>query len=104
MKRHFDYDPFTGITQTFHMDADSDTFVIEERQDLTALIDSNRAKFNEYSGPSDKWGDIAHVASIPPIIANELMRSGVAFDRKALRKWLDNPDNAVFRTRPGHLS
>jgi len=103
MKRHFDFDPLTGITQTFHMDAGSDTFWIEETQDLTPLIDANKAKFNEFSGPRDKWGDLAHVASIPFLLANQLMQEGKIWDQEYLRRWVNDSDNAVFRTRPGRI-
>lgn len=102
--RFFDYDPFTGIRQDFEYDAGTDTFVIRELQDIQPHIEANKAKFNEFSSGRDKWGDMSLVASVPPIIANQLMMEGKIHDQKWLRAWLDNPDNAVFRTRPGRLT
>jgi len=45
-------------------------------------------------------------ASIPAEIINTLNREGIMrgyhiLDQKALVKWLNNPDNRVFRTRGG---
>ena len=38
------------------------------------------------------------VAEIPNIVIDQLMREGRWTDRKAMKKWLNDPDNKMFRT------
>jgi hypothetical protein len=33
----------------------------------------------------------------------ELKQQGIIDDPKALRRWLNDPDNRYFRTRPGRV-
>lgn len=108
-RRFFDYDPFTGITEWFHATDDGEGFTLEATQDITALVDANKAAFNEFSSGRDSFGDGAtlngksHVARIPAVIHAKLTREGIVRDPVALKRWLNDPDNAVFRTRPGVL-
>lgn len=109
MPRFFDYDPFTGVTQIFHESDDGETFTIEDRQDIEPLVELNKAQFNSFTSARDSWGDGAelthrsHVARIPAVIHAELIRKGITRDPVAMRRWLNDPDNAVFRTRPGNV-
>jgi hypothetical protein len=43
------------------------------------------------------------VASIPMGVYMELDAKGIARDEKAFARWLDDPDQRAFRTRPGRL-
>lgn len=98
-KRIFSQDPTTGITKYWHV-SDKGEYVIETVQDVSKIADLNRAEYNE--SPS-KWGDVNKVASIPLPVYYDLKRRGIADDPKALRKWLNDRDNQVFRTRAGTL-
>lgn len=98
MKRLLDYDPTFGIANIFHYDESNDTFTIEAKQDLTGLIDDNRRKMN---GPHGRWGDGQTVASVPLTIYQEWIADGRYRDQAFLKRWLNDPDNAVFRVRPG---
>ena len=42
--------------------------------------------------------DTVKVASIPLVIWRQLQRLGITNDEQALFKWLNDPDNRVFRT------
>jgi hypothetical protein len=42
--------------------------------------------------------DVIKVASIPLVIWNRLKKLGITNDEKALNAWLNDSDNAVFRT------
>jgi hypothetical protein len=42
--------------------------------------------------------DSVHVARIPLVIYRQLQRLGITKDRKVFERWLNDPDNAVFRT------
>ena len=62
-ERFFDYDPLTGIKETFVETEDG--FAIRQEQDVTPFIEANKAK--QGSG-RDYWkagGDLRHEATIP---------------------------------------
>lgn len=99
-RRLFGHDPATGVTEYFHYDETNDTFLIETVQDIEAIAEANKASFNAYSG-HEKWGDGDKVAHIPNVVLQDLMRSGKLWDQAFMKRWLNDPDNQVFRTRPG---
>ena len=100
-KRLFDEDPATGTKEYFHYDDDSDTFTIETQQDVSGLVDANRQLYND---SSSNWnGDVHRVASIPMNVYMDLQRRGILDDQAAFKRWLNNPDNRYFRTRPGKV-
>jgi DNA-directed RNA polymerase specialized sigma54-like protein len=101
-KRHFDYDPVTGLNEVFIWNDDG-TFTIQVQQDVEPAIEANKKIFNEYSGPRDKWGEMHRVASIPLSIYQEWLQSGKTKDKTFIKRWLNDPDNAAFRTRPGKV-
>ena len=70
---------------------------------MTEIVDYNKAERNMHDERSPWKGDMHRVASIPLVLWQELQRKGIATDNKALMKWLDDPDNMAFRTRPGRL-
>jgi hypothetical protein len=95
---------FIGKRQsTFHATDDGDGFVIEDKQDIQPVIDQTKESYANIDERA-KWGDLGFVGQIPFVIWDQLVREGIAQDDKALLKWLDNPDNQVFRMRPGRLS
>lgn len=99
-KRIFDTDPLTGITRYWHVKENGE-FVIETEQRLD-VDDSNTTQRN-MTDKRTKWGDVNKVASIPLSVYYSLKREGIADDPAALKKWLNDPDNRVFRTREGTL-
>lgn len=107
MKRLFDFDPVTGTTQWFHYDESEDSFTIETQQNIDALIEQNKDQFNSFSSGKDRWGDAigqsTHVARIDLNTYMDLQRKGILRDPVAMKRWLNDPDNAVFRTRPGRV-
>lgn len=106
-RRFFDRDELTGITQFYHYDASNDTFLIEDVQDIEGIVENNKRRFNEFTSGKDRWGDEfderTHVARIPMVVYQELLTSGAYRDRAYMKRWLNDPDNAVFRTRPGRV-
>lgn len=101
MKKVLDFDPAAGITRVFHYDdaANDNDFRIETIQETTDIIEENRRAFND----ADKGfkGDMTHVARIPLTVFMHLQKSGIAKDPVAMRRWLNDPDNAAFRVKPG---
>ena len=47
--------------------------------------------------------DFRHGAEVPIIIYNKAVREGWVNDPKAWKKWLNNPDNKLFRTWKGKV-
>lgn len=101
MKRVFDTNPSLGITRYWHHETDTDTVQIETVQDVTDVVESNKSARND---ASSGWkGDLHKVASIPMAVYYDLKSKGILDDEKALRAWLNDPDNRYFRTKPGRV-
>lgn len=104
--RVIDIDPYTGIKTLWHDDVVGESAYIEEVQDVEAILDANRAAYNQVDERArfgDKFNQYTHVARIPAVIVNQMMREGVWGDPQAMKKWLNDRDNAAFRTRPGNV-
>jgi hypothetical protein len=97
-KRIFDTDPLTGITRYWHM-KDNGEFVIETEQRIN--VDAANTRARNATDKRTKWGEMARVASIPLSVYYDLKRKGIVDDPKAMKKWLNDPDNRAFRTREG---
>ena len=103
-RRMLDYDPATGTTQWFHFDNSTGKMGLETQQDVTAIVESTKGAFNPVDERANWKGDVHRVASIPMLIYNDLAKISNNFkDQAVIRKWLNDKDNRVFRTRPGKL-
>jgi hypothetical protein len=100
--RLFDLDPLQKIRRLFHWDNSSDSFVIETQQEVTDIVEANKSLYSEIDARA-RYGEMDRVASIPMNIYMDLQKSGIADDPKAFKRWLNDPDNRVFRTRPGRI-
>ena len=110
MKRQLAYDKATGITQWFHYDEITGDMGLETEQDVTAIVEHNKALFNQvgerarYGSPLKQSVGQTLLATVPTSIHHELMKiTNNGKDQKAFNKWLNDPDNRVFRTRPGRV-
>lgn len=108
MARVFDVDPAAKKREIFHYDHTNDTSYIETVQDVTAIAEENKslhAMVDERAG----WkGDWHRVASIPDAVIVDLNNKGIlrgyhCVDERAFKRWLNDGDNKVFRTRPGRI-
>jgi hypothetical protein len=104
MKRILDYDPATKTVQFYHEDELTGDVALETRQDITPIVEHNKALFNQVDERA-RWGNgQTHIATIPNSILVKLAKITNNFkDKAAFDRWMDNPDNRVFRTRPGKL-
>lgn len=98
-KKLFDRDPQLGITKYWHV-KDNGEYVVETVQDVTGIAEYNKRSYNN---TDKKWNDLNKVASIPLSVYYDLKRRGIADDPVALKKWMNDSDNQVFRTRQGRL-
>ena len=94
-----DRDADMGTTEYFYSDGEGGG-VIETVQDVTDIIEHNKYVANEDTG---RFGDLNRVASYPLVIYHELKSKGILDDDKAYRRWLNDPDNRVFRCKLGKV-
>lgn len=108
--RELDYDPITKTRRTFHWDRDGN-YVIDTQQDVTDVLEQNKA-LHAMTDERARWTDRGAgtlVGSIPMSVYFDLQKRGVidaegnVHDDKPLLKWLQDPENKHFRTRPGRL-
>jgi len=109
MKRLFDYDPMTGITQYFHYNENTGGWGIESIQDVEPFIERNKKLQNEqdYSkqGIKREWW---HVATIPIVIQEKWLREdGIDIYNKdhwqKVKQKLNDPDWKYLRTSLGRI-
>jgi hypothetical protein len=89
-----------GQKQYWH-DHDDGSVTIQTVQDVEDVAESNKQSFNQVDERANWNGDMHKVASIPMAIFYDLKRKGILDDPAAMKKWLNDSDNRVFRTRPG---
>jgi len=87
-------------TQIMHTQSDNEV-VIETLQNVDDILDITKQQYNDSAG--ERFGTRAQVARIPAVVWGDLVRSGIAFDPVAFKKWLNDFDNRVWRTRPGRV-
>ena len=101
-KKIFDTNKELGITRTWHYDEDKDEATIQTQQDVTDVIEENKNEFNQIDERA-KWGEFNKVASIPLSLYYQLKAEGKLDDQAYMKRWLNDPDNRHFRTRPGEV-
>jgi len=102
MKKHFDSNKELGITRTWHYNDATDEATIQTQQDVTDVIEENKNEFNQIDERA-KWGELTKVASIPLSLYYQLKAEGKLDDQAYMKRWLNDPDNRHFRTRPGEV-
>jgi hypothetical protein len=98
IKRILDYDPSTRTKTTFHYDWKTNDTIFESTQDAQPFLEDNQVWRNHIT--QDRKSDFRRVASIPLNVFYSIPRE-IRQDGKALRRWLNNPDNAAFKTWNG---
>jgi hypothetical protein len=101
-----------GNTTTSFID-NGDQLIIEQKQDISAIIEHNKALYNQSLDRKGWDGNNAiapqnKVASIPLVVFAELEKQGITrgfqvLDMDRFKAFLNNPDNQVFRTRMGRV-
>lgn len=104
-KRLISFDNVSKISNNFTFEEDTSgegkhNFVLSREQDVSDILKENRDQFNE-TDKRTPYGTMSKVASIPMVVYYDLKEKGILDDQKALKKWLNDPDNKAFRTREG---
>lgn len=109
LSRMLDYDPLYNKTTTYWYDSlDRKEWLTETWHDLTPLVEHNKALYNATDenarmtplrdGGEMQWTRVAHV---PLTIALDVLKKTAnGKDRAAVSRWLKDPANRVFLTRP----
>ena len=90
-----------GVKTDVHTEDGDGTFHITKEQNVQPTLDYTKHLREQ---PVLRSANDRHVAEIPPVIAAKLQREGILQDSRRLLKWLDQPENKLFRTWEGHLS
>lgn len=91
-----------GQKQYWH-DHEDGSVTVQTVQDVSEFAEANKQQFNQFDERASWSGDMHRVASIPMSVYYDLKRKGILDDQAAMKKWLNDPDNRVFRTRPGQV-
>lgn len=89
----------TGVQCIMHVDDATDEVHFENRQPIAERLELN-AELRKDT-PAGWKGDMHKVASIPLVVYAELQRQGITRDAAALKRWLNQSENRVFRTKEG---
>lgn len=97
-----------GINTWFSYDESSDRIFIRKEDAVAEARAEVNNDTRKYSSARDRWDDSkpmgVHVARLPLTIYYDLLKRGILRDPVEMKKWLDRPENDVFRTRKGRLS
>ena len=101
-----EYDRGRAVRTKVIYDRDTGLPIIVTHQDTRAIIDDNRRIQNnvdrhELRRRHQKGAGGVQIASIPMVVYMRLRKLGITKDRKAMRKWLSDPQNRFFRTDDG---
>ena len=100
------FDKSKGKRKDLHYDAINDEFVLETREDVTDIVEVNRAARN-LTEAHTPYGDINRVGSIPVAMFYDMMargeidQHGQSNNDERLLKFLMDPTNKDFKTRNG---
>lgn len=89
------YDPVTQRATEVETDPEAG-LVFTHSQNTAPIVESAKAIASNFDPLVRR--DTVHVARIPLVIWNRLQKLGIAQDEKRFNDWLNDRDNAVFRT------
>ena len=93
------YDPVTTRYTEIVTDAETGLPLITYTQDTKPIIEANKRAASNFTGTNKQgW---TKVASIPNVVVQRLMQTGVWYDEQAMNKWLNERENRFFRTDDG---
>lgn len=89
-----------GAIEYGHYDHATDELTIELAEDVEPLIELNKMQFNAQERSTRHKG-FTKIMSLPHQIYQQEKKKGTFDDKKAFSRFVNDPDNRVFRTRPG---
>lgn len=103
-RRLLEYNPVLK-RHTWHEFDDQDLkHRIVETWDVRPIIEDNKAMYAATDERAGWKGDIHRIGAIPvSIMQDVLKKTGNGKDKKAVARWVNDPDNRFFLTRPVKL-
>ena len=89
-------DSQSGVISEFATEDDKNIY--HTTQNVQPILDNVK---NLSHGKQGK--ELMHVAEVPMVIYQQAIREGWANDKKKWKKWLNDPDNKLFRIWPGKI-
>ncbi len=89
-------DSQSGVISEFATEDDKNIY--HTTQNVQPILDNVK---NLSHGKQGK--ELKHVAEVPMVIYQQAIREGWANDKKKWKKWLNNPDNKLFRIWQGRV-
>lgn len=94
-------------TQTVHADDDGG-IIIETKQDVTDIIEANKAQLEFDKQRTGYLNELHHVARIPFTVIDDLNKKGImrgfnVIDDVGFARWLNDPENTVWKTYRGTI-
>ena len=91
-----------------HADGDGG-IVIETKHDVTDILEANKAQLEFDKQRTGHLNDLHHIARIPFTVIDDLNKMGIMrgfaiVDNAAFACWLNDPDNAMWKTYRGTIS
>lgn len=102
-------DPVTLITEKVYYDETLDALQFERTQDAGLILNTNKMQMNAHdSRPNYSDSNGMHLAARIPMILVEQWKTQQGFDwfkstDNERRAWLDKPEHAFLKVRPGKL-
>lgn len=92
-------------TQTVYADDDGG-IIIETKQDVSEIIEANKAQLDFDKQRTGHLNELHHVARIPFTVIDDLNKKGImrgfnVIDDVGFARWLNDPDNSVWKTYRG---
>jgi len=100
-RRLVDFDPASGIAHYSEWDELDDAIRYTAVQETQDILDFNAAQAAE--APARFGAGLAPVARIPMPMWTLLKSMGIIDDRKALERWLRDPDHRKYLVRSGKI-
>lgn len=103
------------IKTKMHIDESDNKYHFEDVQDIEPIIEENKKETNlgndalKFKGELGKHAGMTKVASIPLIVVQQLAQKGIMTNAGAIKdkirfkKWLNDPDNSVFKLYNGKI-
>lgn len=91
---------YNGLTEYAHFDPmkPNDLIIETVQENLGEIVE--QAKIMAERPVGNEW---RHIGYIPDIVMHQAAVEGWDTDKTAWRKWLNDPDNAYFRTWKGRV-
>jgi hypothetical protein len=98
-----DYDPITGVRQTFHMDVDGNLTLRTEQDAVEKQIKDFAHQEHSSTSKSERIGEWRKTHTVPLVVMYDLMLKGIWHDPERKKRWLNSPEADPWRTHWARL-